>query len=424
MPMPERRGRLLVATRTSPLPGSDGSAAYLTEVADLLVAAGFDLHVAWTRRPDAFQGRWSVPTRHWPRAWRRMHVPGGRHGSGRLWLLPGGWPLAIARARHAVSRTLGLPASRPPPAADDWSAPCDAWETSFLRRTTRSVRPDVVLANYCWMTSGLDAWRATGGATVVIAHDCRHRQVHLRNGSLTEVLGEFMSAGEERDHLARADGIAAIQDAEATLFRSLLPGTTVVTTPLPVRPLPRPPELSPDPVVLFFGSDNSANQAAADWLITGIWPAVHAAVPGARLRIAGRIAGARLATGPAVDLLGPVAEPIDAYAGRPVVTAPLLRGSGLKVKLLEACAASCAVVATPVATDGLAALEPALAVHGSADGFASAVIDLLRDPARRDASGCAAAARAAELFSPVRTVGPLVGMLDSLVARHRANRRH
>ena len=71
-----------------------------------------------------------------------------------------------------------------------------------------------------------------------------------------------------------------------------------------------------------------------------------------------------------------------------VVMAPMFTGGGMRVKVLEALAAGKAVVATPLALEGLTVEDGDQLRIGRSDGeLAQAAVELLRDPDRRRALG-------------------------------------
>jgi len=75
-----------------------------------------------------------------------------------------------------------------------------------------------------------------------------------------------------------------------------------------------------------------------------------------------------------------VREPLGRYA---VFVCPILSGSGVRVKLLEAFAAGIPVVSTRLGAEGLAGEDGQIcALADDAEGFASRVVDLLTDPLR------------------------------------------
>ena len=193
----------------------------------------------------------------------------------------------------------------------------------------------------------------------------------------------------ERDLCGRATLTLAIQEAEADALRVLAPAARVRTVPIGVD-LSRFHEPSPAaaPIVLLPGSFAWAPnvEGALRFLAEG-WPRVRAAVPGARLRIAGKAPPSRLceaATRADVTVAADVPSMEDEFSTATVVVVPLWVGAGARVKIVEAMAARVPVAATPLAVEGLA-LEPEL--HYAAAEDASALGDrvaaLLGDPVER-----------------------------------------
>ena len=74
-----------------------------------------------------------------------------------------------------------------------------------------------------------------------------------------------------------------------------------------------------------------------------------------------------------------------------VYVAPLRMGSGTRLKILEAMASGCAIVATTLAASGLSDdTKGAMRLADDERAFADATLDLLRDPATRAAMGATA----------------------------------
>jgi len=71
--------------------------------------------------------------------------------------------------------------------------------------------------------------------------------------------------------------------------------------------------------------------------------------------------------------------------GAAVFVVPLRMGSGTRLKLLEAMAAGCAIVATETACTGLnTAARNTMRITHTADAMAEAIVMLLTNPAERD----------------------------------------
>ena len=130
-----------------------------------------------------------------------------------------------------------------------------------------------------------------------------------------------------------------------------------------------------------------ANADAASWLLREIWPAIRALHPSATLVIGGAGAARTLreeAQRSGVTLVSPI-DDVRAFARSiRVALMPLRYGSGQSNKILEAAEAGCALVGTPCAFRGLAALAEHAHVEESAEGFARAAVALVTDDARRE----------------------------------------
>jgi len=149
--------------------------------------------------------------------------------------------------------------------------------------------------------------------------------------------------------------------------------------------------------MLFLGSwRHDPNRVAVDWFVRHVLPLVLAEEPGAKLVIAGsdpppEHTYADHAAN--MQMLGYVEDVRDALARYAIFVCPILSGSGVRVKLLEAFAAGMPVVSTLVGAEGLARKDGEFcALADDPAEFASHVIALLRDPER--AAAMAVRARA------------------------------
>ena len=205
----------------------------------------------------------------------------------------------------------------------------------------------------------------------------------------------------------RFDLIQTFTDMDAGWIRSILPEVSdrIRVNPFGVQPLPaaQPAADSTRDILFIGGFKHPPNVDAAVWLGSEIVPRVRRTVPDARLVIVGADPpkAVRTLAGAGVSVTGRVESPLPYLNAAAVVVAPLRLGGGMRVKVLEAMAAGKAVVATPLAAQGLAqgsAWAP-LRLADDADGIAQAICDLLEDPAERKRLGEAARAHAIEFRS-------------------------
>lgn len=148
--------------------------------------------------------------------------------------------------------------------------------------------------------------------------------------------------------------------------------------------------------LLFLGSFRHVpNQEGLQWFTREVLPRILERRPRARLVVVGSEPPPRhsLPFTDSVELRGfvdDVREPLGRYA---VFVCPILSGSGMRVKLLEAFAAGIPVVSTALGAEGLADRDGELcALADDPAAFAEKVVELLSDPAK--ASQLALRARA------------------------------
>jgi GT2 family glycosyltransferase/glycosyltransferase involved in cell wall biosynthesis len=136
--------------------------------------------------------------------------------------------------------------------------------------------------------------------------------------------------------------------------------------------------------LLFIGSSrHEPNRAAVEWFIDRVLPRVIAECPELRFYLAGfdPSKDGQLARYPQIEMLGTIADVKPLLAEKAVFICPILSGSGVRVKLLEAFAAGTPVVSTRIGAEGLARTDgDVCALADEPDDFASRTLALLRDP--------------------------------------------
>ena len=145
--------------------------------------------------------------------------------------------------------------------------------------------------------------------------------------------------------------------------------------------------------MLFAGSfRHLPNREALTWFVDQVLPHVVAKAPEATLVIVGSALPpslSSLSANPNIRLTGFVDDIREPLRGCAVFVCPILSGSGIRVKLLEAFAAGIPVVSTTVGAEGLAKQSGRVCELGDTpDEFAAAILKLFtnRDYARQLAS--------------------------------------
>ena len=158
-----------------------------------------------------------------------------------------------------------------------------------------------------------------------------------------------------------------------------------------------------EPVAGIIGTAAWAPTArAVDRLRSDVWPRVQERVPDARLCVAGR--GFK-----------EVPSSAEFLRSLSVLLYPLERGTGTKVKTLEAIAAGVPVVTTAAGADGIAESEGVIVGSTSAE-LADAAAQLLLDPNERRRRGAAARAAFLRWHAPEAATKPLVELYEGLTS--------
>jgi GT2 family glycosyltransferase len=172
--------------------------------------------------------------------------------------------------------------------------------------------------------------------------------------------------------------------------------------------------------MLFLGSfRHLPNQEALHWFVQKVLPRVRAQEPRARLIVIGSDPPPRhsLPEAEAIDLIGFVEDVREPLARYSLFVCPILSGSGVRVKLLEAFAAGIPVVSTRLGAEGLAQTDGDIcALADDPESFARHIVSLLKDPQT-------AAAMAQRARSEVVAKRDMRAMTERLVECYRAETR-
>lgn len=261
------------------------------------------------------------------------------------------------------------------------------------RRRLQSIHKDIgfdaVVVEYIFQSAALDDF--PGNVVKIIdTHDDfadRHLAFKLSNYLYS------IPVSEQVRGLRRADTVIAIQDEEAALFRRQLgsppPEVAVVSHLLDLDR--RITDYSPASAV-FLGSGNLPNVVSARFFIEKVLPLIRRELPEFILHLAGSVCS-KIADSEGVVKLGIVEHISDAFSRASISLNPMLQGTGINIKLLDAMAAGVVTVATRTGARGLPEAYRSgviIVEDGDEQALADAVIAMARDRSLREARGEAA----------------------------------
>jgi glycosyltransferase involved in cell wall biosynthesis len=161
----------------------------------------------------------------------------------------------------------------------------------------------------------------------------------------------------EKKLLREIDLLVPISDTDAEGFRNMqhnLP-VSVCPTGLDLADYPAGPT-GGDIRLFYIGAlDWAPNQEGLDWFFSKTWPAILSEWPNTVLHVAGRNSSQYFygTTPPNVYPEGEVEDAIRFYREHSVMIVPLLSGSGIRIKILEAMAMSRVVISSSTGAAGL-----------------------------------------------------------------------
>jgi len=378
--------RVLVISNTPFLPPTAGNRARIGRMLAYLAAHGAE--VAMLMLPDVDRHTWDEPGMRAALASFAVAEP----------------PLA-ARVRQ---RFLGrrVDAARPV-GVDDW---CPAWFRRRAAHFARAWRPDVVLAEYVFLSACLAAVRrvAPRALFVIDTHDVMHRRGDVYATAGLAPRWFHTTRDEERRGLARADVLLAMADGEAAVLRELVPDCAVLVVPHAAEVRPVPLTATAGARLLFVASYNDLNVRGLLWFVERVWPALSAARPGVALHVCGTIAQKLPALPSGIVVRGVVPSLAEEYGEARVVIDPVAWGTGQPIKVVEALAHGRPVVSRRPPPPGLG---DALLVGEDEAAFGAAALALLTNDVRWRAMAEAAARAAARSLAPEVVFGPFLSRL-------------
>ena len=193
-------------------------------------------------------------------------------------------------------------------------------------------------------------------------------------------------------------------------------GSTLKTEVIPngvdtdyFRQDPGAPAAPPQSLVFAGRLDWYPNATAMRWCINALWPLIKAQRPQARMAIVGKAPGAQLlqvaATDTALTVPGFVDDVRTWIQGAQVYLCPITDGGGTKLKILDALAMGCAIVAHPIACEGIDVTDGKnVLLSDTATGLVDHCLRLFDDAALR-AQLSSAAIDLAESTYTFRSIG-------------------
>ncbi len=223
----------------------------------------------------------------------------------------------------------------------------------------------------------------------------------------------------ERERVNKYDLVVPISDADAKLFAGMQCDLPMHVCPASfdanvLHPAPLPAQ----PSLFFIGAlDWMPNLEGLNWFLRQVWGKLHLEFPQLTLHIAGRNTPGHIRSLEGKDnihVAGEVEEAHTFMRSQGIMIVPLLSGSGMRVKIIEAMAMGKPIVSTTVGAEGIGAEHGKhILLADQPEEFAAAIRKLMAEETFRSALGDQGAELARSKYEATKTAIDLLSFYNT-----------
>ncbi len=283
-----------------------------------------------------------------------------------------------------------------------------------------STRFDIIQIELLYMSPYIETIRKYSKAKIILrAHNIEHliwmrlaeteknpfKKLYLRHLAETLKIYEFHISGQY-------DGIVPITKKDAAFFESV--------TQTPVHPvsfgikidhsIKRNSENTENALFHIGAMNWMPNEEGIRWFLNEVWPSLHKQLPGIKLYLAGRKMPNWLVQLKIDNVIveGEVPDAGEFIRPRAISIAPLLSGSGIRVKIIESMSLGKTVVSTSVGAEGINYTDKKnILIADTPEEFTSAIAYLYNNPRYAEEMG----RNARELVRQDHDIEKIIGQL-------------
>lgn len=287
--------------------------------------------------------------------------------------------------------------------------------TLSLRRQFQKVLKeneyDYIVINYTtWADVVKDRKFIKGARLIIDTHDFLTIQQYNRNRKESKnKLGAILQG--EINRLNYFDEVWAVSVDEFHIFHQLLDAEVKLVPNISNYEQSEVGDVDKKYDLLYVASDNPYNKASAKWFFDEVYPLLDTSIA---IKVVGRICGC-IDNFPNVEKTPFVEDLSEIYAQSRVVICPMLEGTGIKLKVLEAMSFGLPIVCNLRGVDGLPnKIDNGCLVTDDAREFADYANQLLTDPSKYSEI----ANQSKKLYSSYFLLERRLKQLDELFSKH------
>jgi glycosyltransferase involved in cell wall biosynthesis len=189
----------------------------------------------------------------------------------------------------------------------------------------------------------------------------------------------------EAEALAKVDTVLAISKEDEGFIHELQPKAKTIIVPAGMDIDESKPVIQPPNVSLFFigALDWLPNLQGLEWFLADVWPKVHEAFPSLQFHIAGKKMPQQFYGFGGMNVVahGEVPSSVAFMNSHSVLLSPLVSGSGVRIKIIEAMAMGKVILSTTVSAEGSGAVDGEhLLIADNADDYIHQIKRLKEEP--------------------------------------------
>lgn len=276
-----------------------------------------------------------------------------------------------------------------------WSDLPTKYEINYVQKQVERYKPDLLIADHPWLGE-IFSYKPKDVVKAILTHDVQYKKIqefkkaglnpYKRNNGFEQPRWDEKL---ERQCLSRADIIISIQKEDYACFKQILPNSEVVNMPMAASVLDTKVKKQITGRCLFIGGGASHNIHGLTWFLHNIWPKIIHENPSASLHVCGDVCNGinidEYNKQAQIIFRGRIKNLFTEYEKASVCIVPLMVGSGLKLKLIEAMSYGRACISTKIGVQGIEAVsEYGVVVVDDAEDFAIAVLSLLNNSQKRE----------------------------------------
>ncbi len=248
----------------------------------------------------------------------------------------------------------------------------------FIKKLHQKNRYDIVICEYVFMSKALTLFDKHI-FKILDTHDCftNRFKVYLENN--LEPSWVSLYKDQEKKALDRADLVISVQEKEKLYFESISSAKVIQYGYMP--DVNRLPDRVFEQKLLYLAADNAINHLTLSYFIENMMPIITQQYPDMKLLVGGSVCKTFHQPHLNIEYMGEFKDAADFYSLGDIAINPEPKGTGYKIKTLEALAYGLPLVCTSVGAAG--AIDPFLDhifIADDPEAFAAIIGRLFNDP--------------------------------------------